>query len=246
VKYIARGPGYVLHLTDDGTVYARPILASDKDKARFFALKLRNTSNAMHAVGSGSLPSKSSYYTGLDQSKWLTGIPNFSEVQFQNAYPGIHLVCQGVHGKLEYDFKVEPGAKPEVIAIEIIGNKRLRVMSDGRLAVGSNERGLRLRRPTAYQELGASRQNVPVSYTLHKRIFSFAIGDYDRRKVLFIDPVLDYTQSLESTPTSSGERQWQNRISSRYGIDFSIPYNDDRYRSRRKTGGMHHNNILGE
>jgi hypothetical protein len=203
VKFTSRGPGYVLHLTEHGSVLATRVPAAREHISRFFQMRFLNTLPDMRLVGTGSLASRSSYYTGSDKSRWLTGISNFSAVQFQDAYPGIHVICHGIHGTLAYDFKVQPSARPELIAFEIAGNETLRVLSDGRLAIGVSDRPLSLSRPTAYQDIGGSRRTVLVRYIVHERVVAFEVGHYDRSKLLVICPLLDYSGILRNAAGNS-------------------------------------------
>ena len=63
--------------------------------------------------GLDPLPGKVNYFLGADPSQWLTNVPTFGKVQYQNVYSGIDLIYYGNQGQLEYDFVVALGAALE-------------------------------------------------------------------------------------------------------------------------------------
>ena len=61
------------------------------------------------------------YYMGSDPSKWLTNVPTFGKVAYQNVYDGIDLVYYGNQRQLEYDFVVAPGVDPGKVTLAFDG-----------------------------------------------------------------------------------------------------------------------------
>ena len=121
----------------------------------------------------------------------ITGIPAYGRIVLADVYPGIDWVIYSqpknhteTHG-LEYDFVVHPGADPSKIKLRIKYADAVRITAAG---------GLLLK--TA---LGEITEHAPVSWCDGKQvtthfaqqkngIISFAIGKYDHRKTLAIDP----------------------------------------------------------
>ena len=118
--------------------------------------------------------------------------PQFAELTYRNVYPGIDLVFYGDGRKLEYDFRVAPGAAPSAIAIHFPDAVSLRLSAEGDLIGG----GLRHRRPVAYQNIGGVRHSVTAGFRIAGRAVGFTVGNYDRSQPLVIDPVLLYTDMV--------------------------------------------------
>jgi hypothetical protein len=110
VKFLARGRGYGLYLTDQEAVLALQHSASDSGRptTSVVSMKLSGASSLGVPVGNDPLPGKSNYLIGNDRAKWHRDIPQFARVRYRNVYPGIDLVYYGNQGRLEYDFEVSP------------------------------------------------------------------------------------------------------------------------------------------
>ena len=148
VKFLSRGGGYTLFLTENEAVLslqkkagvmptfrgARPGLkpgaSTSFDKpttdegawTTSAVLRMRLVGANVNAAVTGAeqLPGRSNYFIGNEPQKWRTNVPNYAKVRFQGVYPGVDLVYYGNQGRgLEYDFVVAPGADPSVIALEV-------------------------------------------------------------------------------------------------------------------------------
>ena len=130
IDFLCRGKGCVLFLTSTHAVLN---LSNSKTKSYTFQEKPESQSSQfatalrMQLVGANSEAkaqgldervTKSNYLIGNDSEKWLTNIPNYGRVKYQDIYPGIDVVYYGRQGKLEYDFVLAPGADPNVISLK--------------------------------------------------------------------------------------------------------------------------------
>jgi hypothetical protein len=225
VKFIARGPGYVLFLTGDEAVLSlRPknagnllsLFLSDRGptpeaapiaNATTLRMKLLRPNPAAKIVGMDELPGKTNYFIGNDPGKWRTNIPTYGKVKFQGVYPGVDLVYYGDQRQLEYDFIVAPGANPQQIALDIQGARELQINAAGDLVARTDVGEVLLRKPVAYQ--WASRKQpsprngnegkhfLDARYRLRgKNRIVFEASAYDPSKPLIIDPVLTYSTFL--------------------------------------------------
>jgi hypothetical protein len=142
---------------------------------------------------------RTNYFLGNDPTRWHTGIPNYGRVRYQSIYPGIDLVYYGNQRRLEHDFLVTPKADPAQIAFTLGDGKKARLdpaSGDLVLTLGGN-RTLRLLKPVSYQQAGSRHIPVASSYRLlpgHR--IGFAVGSYNHRQPLVIDPVLVYSTYL--------------------------------------------------
>jgi hypothetical protein len=201
VQFLARGPGYVLYLNEQGSSFqfSSAIGLSDGRKRTLFGITLAGPKRSKtNMLGLDEQPSKSSYYTGLDPKKWVTGIPNFRSVERRGVYEGIDATYRGSQGELECEFKVAPHANPATIALEIVGVKGLRRDAQGDIVFTIASVEIRLHRPAAYQQTdGGTLSAVTSRYMLKGNIVTLRLGAYDSRKPLFINPVLSYSALLK-------------------------------------------------
>ncbi len=145
------------------------------------------------ASGDEQLPGKSNYFIGNDPAKWHRDIPQFARVSYENVYPGVDLVYYGNQGRLEYDFKIAPGADPKQVALRFETPQKLRVDAHGNLLLGND---VRLEAPHVYQKVGDHERQVAGRFALHGNRVTFEIGDYDRNRALIIDPTLGFSTYL--------------------------------------------------
>jgi hypothetical protein len=208
VKFLARGAGYSLFLDPAGAVLAlrtAPHSGSKQANPRseasehFVRMKLVGANPAAVTAGTGPLPGKSNYILGNDPNKWHGGIPQFSGVRYASVYPGIDLVFYGNQGRLEYDFKVAPGADPSQAEMQFDGANKLELRGGDLILTGlgsdgNDEAGVRLQAPQIYQHDGDRREAVAGRFVLHSgNRVGFEIGAYDHSRELVIDPALDFS-----------------------------------------------------
>ena len=154
--------------------------------------------------GEDPLQAKASYFLGADPAQWRTGAPLFRRAVERNVYSGIDLVFHGDNGSLEYDFQVRPGADPRRISLDVSGASAMRVEADGALAIATPAGEIRWRKPEVYQWKDGVREAVAGAFALHGRRVTFAIGAYDRRRELVIDPTLAYATYFGGSDNEGG------------------------------------------
>ena len=144
--------------------------------------------------GDTELPGKINYLIGNNPAKWHTGVATFARVRVERLYPAINLVYYGNQRQLEYDFTVAPGANPDAIRIHFDGVDKISIgpQEELILAVGGSE--IRQPAPVIYQTLHGQRQAVIGGYRLvDAHTVAFAIGKYDHKQPLVIDPILGFS-----------------------------------------------------
>lgn len=164
-------------------------------------------------AGLDTLATKSNYFTGNDPKKWRTGVANFASVKYTNLYRGIDAIFYGNGENLEYDFKLAPGADFRAIRLSFGGAESLRVDGQGDLIVETPAGELRQHKPVAYQEVNGQRKEIACQYRLFQAsdkqatkaqkpqeqsssrnsTVAFAVGEYDKKLPLIIDPVIDFS-----------------------------------------------------
>lgn len=198
VRFMARGPGYSLYLSGDGATFSFESDSRATAAKRFLALKFLGGRNAPRLTAKDELSTKSSYFVGPNPKNWHTGIPNFARVAAENVYPGIDVMYQGTHGRLECHFLVSPGGNPDTISMAISGAQDPRLDAEGNLTLRAGPTEIRLNKPSAYQNVGGQRQAVAARYVVRGSRITVAAENYDRTNTLVIDPVLNYTAYLKA------------------------------------------------
>jgi hypothetical protein len=191
VNYLAHGNGYTLALTPQQAMLA---LNGQGTTTNVLGLQLVGANPSAQAVATDPLITKSNYLIGNDSSKWLTGIANYGQVEYQNVYNGINLDYHGNQGQLEYDFVVNPGASASAITLGVQGAESLSLDAQGNLVLHTSGGDVVEQAPVLYQQVNGTRQSVSGSFVLEgDNKVGFQVGAYDPTKALVIDPVLSYS-----------------------------------------------------
>jgi hypothetical protein len=221
VRFLSRGPGHVLFLTDTGAVLKlrrptdHPLAGTPRDSARLptgevfrswvVGMELEEASPAPRAVPVGRLPGVAHYLTGRDPRGWALDVPHYGRVAFEDVYPGIDLVYYGSEGRLEYDFVVAAGADPATVSLRFSGTRSVAVDAAGDLVLNTPLGPVVQRAPVVYQEADGKRAPVEGRYVLRDDgTVGFAVAAYDRARPLVIDPVLDYGTYLGGSSYDEG------------------------------------------
>lgn len=216
VRFFARGPGYTLFLTGRDTVMvlqrtvsghgclergSRPAFA----RPAILHLRLLGANPHPRTFGANNLPGTVNYFIGNDPRRWHTNIPTYARVHSRNVYPGIDVLYYGQRGQLEYDWLVAPGANPDRIRQTIEGASALQVDRHGNLAIRIGGLLIRQSPPLAYQRDRRGIRSIAARYVLAgKRTVGLALGRYDARRPLVIDPTLVYSTFLGGSGAEGG------------------------------------------
>src|SRR5262249_30261783 len=205
VRFVARGAGYTLFLTESEAVLSLakspaqadagtpPPGRSGESGNTLLRMKLVGLSHGQRMVGAERLPGTVNYLVGNDSTRWRTNIPTYAKVRHKSVYPGVDLVYHGTHGRLEYDFVLAPGANLDAIALDFDGADALEVDREGDLIMRTVGGEVRLQKPLVYQDVGSQRTQITGEYLVKSRNrVGFRVAAYDTTKPLVIDPVLVY------------------------------------------------------
>jgi hypothetical protein len=203
VKFLARGAGYSLFLTPTEAVLklrggmVTTAAAYRAHKYSMLRMRLMGANAGARPRGIDALPAKSNYFIGSDRARWRTGVATFAGVEFESIYPGIDVIYRGTDGRLEYDFTIAPGADPARIRIGLEGARWLSIDADGGLIIATANGSVVQHAPIVYQISRGAKRIVSGTYTMRgSRTVGFAIGAYDRKLPLVIDPLLSYASYL--------------------------------------------------
>ena len=211
-KWIARGPGYTLFLTDSD---ATMVLRGEASPSSVVRMKLAGSRNWDQSKGLEPTGGISNYFLGKDPKAWRTDIPHYQRVTHSGVYKGIDLVFYGNGGSLEYDFVVAPAADPKQIRLAYEGVERIELdAATGELVLATaNGATLRQPRPHIYQEIAGEKVEVAGVYEILDRgDVAIQVAFYDANRELVIDPRLVYSTYLGGSNSDSNG-----------GIYFGVP-----------------------
>jgi hypothetical protein len=201
VKFLSRGAGYSLFLTNSAAVLtmSRPESSGTTRlvKTDTVRMKVGGARPGLQVSGVDKLPGEVNYFIGSDPAKWHANLPTYGKVKYAGVYPGVDLVYYGNQRQLEYDFVVAPGADPKPIRLTFAGAKRLAIKPDGDLTIAARNGDVTFHKPVIYQMKDGQRQPVEGRFRLTSRNnITFTLGNYDRQRELVIDPRLVYSTYL--------------------------------------------------
>jgi len=195
VKFLARGGGYALFLTDSSALMK--LQHSAVSSQHSLSMEFLNHNHRPKLQAENELPGKSNYFIGNDPAKWQHDIPQFGRVRYANIYPGIDLVFYGNRGQLEYDFEVAPGADANQLALKFGGVQSSSIDSEGNVVLAFSDGNVRLQAPRIYQVVAGNKHTIDGRFQLrnHNEV-GFKLSTFDRNRTLIIDPVLVYSTYL--------------------------------------------------
>jgi hypothetical protein len=177
-SFIARGSHYRFEFSRDAA-----LLHTAQGDVR---LQFDGVAPEARIEGEQKLRSRTNLFIGNDSALWRRDIPNYGQVRVQSLYRGVDLVYYGHAGDLEYDLKLKPGADARQIRLRLSG-ETASLDQEGNLVAG-----LIQKRPVAYQTAADGARILVASRYRRNRdgSYGFALGSYDHRRELVIDPVL--------------------------------------------------------
>lgn len=216
VKFLSRGRGYNLFLTATQAVFLLrqserredgerdALKTKTRESLSQLRLTLKSANKRAHVKGSDRLPGVQNYLIGNNSKRWLTDVPGYRRVSYEEIYPGINLTYYGNQQQLEYDFEVAPGADASVIRLACDGADALDIDSHGDLVLKLKNGEIRQHKPNVYQYADGQRINIDAKFLVRGREVGFEIAPYDHSRSLVIDPTLVYSTYLGGTGDDSG------------------------------------------
>ena len=194
---------YVLHYQDttvffmrDGLVLAHTAGSAENVSRDVIRQSFAGASPETHLAARDQRAGVVNYYVGNDSSKWLSGIPVYSEVVYEDLYPGIDLVYAEKNGRLKREFRISPGADPSRIKLIYGGERAPRVDADGVLRFASPA-GEMLESPlVCWQVIGGEKVDRVAEYVVDDGSVRIAVAEYDAGHELIVDPELVYSSYL--------------------------------------------------
>jgi hypothetical protein len=148
----------------------------------------------LHPRGLAKSPVRINTYMDSDKSPQLSALPAYRSVSIGDISEGIDLRLSVRDDNVEKTFHIAPGADPGKIVGSFEGIRQMYVNRCGELEINAGETKSRIRFtvPVAWQpHLDGNREPVEVAYRMvGPNSYGFALGNYDARLPLVIDPLL--------------------------------------------------------
>jgi uncharacterized protein (TIGR03437 family) len=179
--------------------------ASRASRSALLSLNFRGARANVQPRGLAPATHKTHYFLGNNPRHWQTDLPNYQRIAYEAIYPGIDLFFYGNEGRLEYDFVLAPGADAQAIHIQVAGVEAIRHTENGDVVFATTAGELRQHKPVAYQMTAEGKRMVDSRFVVRGDTLDFALGDYDHRLPLVIDPVLSYASLLGGARAEAAE-----------------------------------------
>lgn len=201
-SFLSHADGYLLLLSPSEAVLRQ----TDSEDSNL-RMSWVGANRRVAIAGEDELAAKSNYFVGANAAGWKTNIANYGRIRYRQLYAGIDLTYYGNHRELEYDLTIAPGVDPRKAELSFAHAESIHLdKRSGDLTLAAAGGTTRMHKPIAYQILDrGERRSVDVAYSLlPNRHVRFAIGAYDRRRELIIDPTVIYGSYFGSGPASGG------------------------------------------
>jgi hypothetical protein len=208
VRYLAHTSGYkasiksnelVLH-TEPSKALATKIKEKRATQAELQAAQPVRLSfiggNANAQATSEEISTRRSHYMWGEGGnlKSIIDVPHYRCVRVANLYQGVDIVYYGAQAEMEYDLVVQPGSDTSRIKLKF--DRDAVLDAEGNLVIGSGDGKIIHRKPVVYQQ---SQQKAAAKTAVASRYaknadgtFGIALGEYDRKVPLTIDPVISF------------------------------------------------------
>jgi hypothetical protein len=152
------------------------------------------------------------YFVGNDPDKWQSQIPVYDGVSLGQVWNGVDVSLYAYGNNVEKIFTVMPGYDSSTIQLSYNGISKIKLdENNGDLVLYSldDEPIMSMTAPIAYQMIDDKKIDVAVNYVIIDNMtYGFAVGDYDDRYSLVIDPLIQSTwvggTAKETTLTDVG------------------------------------------
>ena len=155
-------------------------------------IRMQNTNPRAAPFCGAAASGEINRFFGSDSRHWQRQLASFGRVGYREIYPGIDIAYYGTTESLEYDFLLNPGAKPEQISFSIEGPTGAQLTGAGDLLLTGPGLSCRLLQPAIYQldDRGRPERVAGGYFRRSRNVFGINLAAYDRRKPLIIDPIL--------------------------------------------------------
>lgn len=171
------------------------------------------------------IASEVSYFRGNNPRNWQSGVASYRQAGLHGIYEGISLKYYSNERGLKYDFELEPGVNPSLIALRFEGAGKLSIRH-GKLHIETSLGEIIEEAPIAWQDGPEGRIPVDCNFRLKGNVVSFSLGRYNTKLPLTIDPQLVFGTYSGSSADNWGMTATYDNAGNTYsaGVVFGIGY----------------------
>lgn len=218
ILYKANLPGGALFLEDNKLTYHfidrsdfnaghandTPPLPDANIRGHAYTVTFEGAAGNHDVYGSEQTTEYYNFYLGNDQEKWASEVWGYKHITYKNIYPGIDYQVYTHDLAMKYDFTLDAGTDPSIIALSYDGVDDLSV-KNGELIVRTSVGEIIEQKPYAYQNIDGNQVEVACKYKLKAGIVTFKFPDgWNEHYPLVIDPTLIFASYSGSTADNFG------------------------------------------
>ncbi|MBN1539282.1 MAG: SBBP repeat-containing protein, partial [Candidatus Thermoplasmatota archaeon] len=162
-----------------------------RETGRSSILKISfNDANEVAPKGREALPFYSNFFFGNDPARWRTGVPNYSEIVYENVWDGADVVYRMGGKGLKYDIILHPGSDHEEVGFRVEGSGVAPGKDGAELEFASGfgpvvyDSGLEV----FYQD--DPLEHLTSAFKVKDDTYSFQLEGRDPSRTVIIDPLL--------------------------------------------------------
>ena len=187
VRYYVEGGSFTAYFEDDAITYAYGY-GEGNDSGIYVIRQEILGGNPSSVRGVKQTEAKFNRFIGNDPDKWVTDIPSYGGVLYEDIYPGIDLYFYGEGRNIKYEFVVN--SSPDVIGMSYSGQEKLSLDDMGDLLLETKVGAFKEKRPYTYQIIDGEKKEIDSSFVIVDNFVHFEIGNYDLNYPLVIDPMV--------------------------------------------------------
>mgnify|MGYP000131334030 CR=1 FL=1 len=170
----------------------------------FYDVDFEGASDLSQCLPDKQIKTYNNYFIGNDASKWKSECKIFQAVQFKNIYPNIDIRYYTDGDRLKYDFIIYPGADPSQIVMNYRGPEKVYREND-QLVIKTTAGDVKELYPYSYQpDPSGNRIQIGCHYQVENNKVSFDLGNYDKTKMMIIDPAIIFSSFTGSAVDNWG------------------------------------------
>lgn len=174
------------------------------DRQHVVHLNFKNSHEIKRVTKKNPSQTNYNFYIGKNEKLWASDVHAYTEAQLYDLYNGIDLHLIQEDEQLKYEFLVYPSGNPKDIQLEIAGSTKLHIDLQGKLHISTPLGEIIEDKPYVYQLTNGKKDPINCDFKIENQTVTFSLGDYDKTKLLIIDPVLIFATYSGSVTDNFG------------------------------------------
>lgn len=167
------------HLVDCGKI----------DREVCLTMRLLGASPRLPSAGAGTGVGMNNFLRGTDPRQWITDLPAYTRIQYNDAYPGIALSCYADQNRFEYVFVIKPGGNPSDIDLTFRGADAVSLTEGGGMLLDFEGGRLVQGAPAVYEVVDGVPYPLEADLSLDKGRVSVSVKKQDEKAEVRPDSV---------------------------------------------------------